>query len=172
LSGTFPDRLLDLLAPLTRADANIAATWRPHDPRTLADLHRQTMMHLSWAYFALFHATPEHPDWAPLWNPVYTCQPNPDDIYLYTPIRGDLAYRVSGDRGTCSKLIFVTQKGFTGLVDGIADMGSFATLDEPDYAVGADGRFEILFSAERPAGHTGTGAGSRPTPTRSTSATG
>ena len=40
-------------------------------------------------------ADAEHPDWAPLWNPVYLQQPNPDTIYLYAPLRGDLTYRVT-----------------------------------------------------------------------------
>ena len=62
----------------------LADTWRPDDPQYRADVYRQTMMNLSYAYFAYFHADAEHPDWAPLWNPVYTDQPNPDDIYLYS----------------------------------------------------------------------------------------
>jgi hypothetical protein len=93
----------------------LADTWRPDDPQYRADVYRQTMMNLSYAYFAYFHADAEHPDWAPLWNPVYTDQPNPDDIYLYAPIRGDLTYRVSGSRGTCALLTFNTQKGWVGL---------------------------------------------------------
>ncbi len=43
------------------------------------------MMNLSYSYFVYFHADAEHPDWSPLWNPVYTLQPNPDDIYLTAP---------------------------------------------------------------------------------------
>src|SRR6516165_7924968 len=104
------------LAALEEAVQTLDATWRPEDPAYRADLYRQIMMNLSYAYFAYFHADAEHPDWAPLWNPVYTCQPNPDDIYLYSPIRGDLTYRVSGSRGTVRKLIFVTQHGMSGMV--------------------------------------------------------
>jgi hypothetical protein len=155
MQETIAPSILDYLTALKSADANLKDTWRPDDPKYVADLHRQTMMHLSYAYFVYFHADAEHPDWAPLWNPVYTCQPNPDDIYLYCPIRGDLRYRVSGDRGTVNKLIFVTQRGFTGMVDDFSDMGGFKTLDEPDYTVGPDGKVEIIFSAERPARYTG-----------------
>jgi hypothetical protein len=155
MSATVAPSILDYLSGLKSADANLKDTWRPDDPRYVADVHRQTMMHLSWAYFVLFHADGDHPDWAPLWNPVYLCQPNPDDIYLFTPIRGDRRYRVSGNRGTCRKLIFVSQHGFTGLVDELNEMWGFETLDEPDYKAGPNGEFEIIFSAERPAGHTG-----------------
>ena len=91
--------MFDLLAPLEEAVAELANTWRPDDPEYRADVYRQIMMQFSYGYFAFFHASAEHPDWAPLWNPVYTLQPNPDDIYLYSPIRGDLTYKVSGTRG-------------------------------------------------------------------------
>lgn len=155
MAETISASILGYLSALTAADANLKDTWKPDDPKYLADLHRQTLMHLSYAYFVYFHADPEHPDWAPLWNPVYTCQPNPDDIYLYCPIRGDLHYRVYGDRGTVKKLLFVTQRGFTGMVDEFSNMDGIKFVDDADYEVGPDGKFEILFSAERPVGHTG-----------------
>jgi hypothetical protein len=151
-------RITDHLQDLELAVSEIANTWRPHDPQYRADVYRQILMHLSYAYFVYFHADAEHPDWAPLWNPVYTCQPNPDDIYLYTPIRGDLSYRVSGDRGTCAKLIFVTQHGISGMVDDFADVCDVNTIDENDFEVGPDGRIDILFSAERPVGYSGNWA--------------
>jgi hypothetical protein len=146
------------LAALEEAVQTLDATWRPEDPAYRADLYRQIMMNLSYAYFAYFHADAEHPDWAPLWNPVYTCQPNPDDIYLYSPIRGDLTYRVSGSRGTVRKLIFVTQHGMSGMVDGFADFFDVNCVDETDFAVEPDGTFELIFSAARPAGYTGNWA--------------
>jgi hypothetical protein len=153
MSASVAPSVLSYLTGLKSADQNIQATWKPDDPSYLADVHRQTMMHVSWAYFVLFHADAEHPDWAPLWNPVYTCQPNPDDIYLFAPIRGDRRYRVTGSRGTTNKLIFVSQHGFTGLVDELNEMWGFETLDLPEY--GPDGTVDIVFSAERPEGHTG-----------------
>ncbi|MBW8785224.1 MAG: hypothetical protein JF593_11425, partial [Novosphingobium sp.] len=100
MTGPADTPLLELLAPLNDSVARLADTWRPDDPTYRADVYRQTLTSLSYAYFAYFHADAEHPDWAPLWNPVYTLQPNPDDIYIQSPIRGDLAYRVSGNRGT------------------------------------------------------------------------
>ncbi|HLB91541.1 MAG TPA: hypothetical protein VJK27_04330, partial [Terriglobales bacterium] len=87
--------LLDHLKPLQEAVEELANTWRPEDPRYRADVYRQIMMQFSYGYFAFFHADPEHPDWAPLWNPVYTLQPNPDDIYLYCPISSRCSYRIA-----------------------------------------------------------------------------
>ena len=150
--------LLELLTPLNDAIAELANTWHPEDPRYRADVYRQTMMSLSYSYFAYFHATPEHPDWAPLWNPVYTLQPNPDDIYLYAPLRGDLTYRVSGSRGTVKILSFTTQRHMSGMVDDIAQIGGHNEIDDAALAIGPDGNFEVIFSADRPAGHTGNWA--------------
>ncbi|MDB5723440.1 MAG: hypothetical protein JWQ16_194 [Novosphingobium sp.] len=144
-----------LLAPLESATDRLAETWRPDDPAYRAEVYRQTMTSLSYAYFAYFHATPEHPDWAPLWNPVFTLQPNPDDIYVQSPIRGDLTYRVSGNRGSCAILSFTSQKAASGTVDEMPRPNAHNELDTNDIGVPLDENFEIIFSAERPEGYTG-----------------
>lgn len=149
------DGLLPLLADLDGALDELAQTWRPDNPVYRAEVMRQAMMNLSYAYFAYFHATPEYPDWAPLWNPVFTLQPNPDDIYTYSPIRGDLTYRVSGNRGTVRILSFTSQRYMSGMVDDIAMIGGHNEIDDSAISFAPDGDFEILFSAERPAGWTG-----------------
>ena len=150
--------LLDYLGELESAVAELANTWHPDDPAYRADVYRQTMMSLSYSYFAYFHATPEHPDWAPLWNPVFTLQPNPDDIYLYSPLRGDLHYKVSGNRGTVKILSFTTQRFMSGMVDDISQIGGHNEIDDSEFEVDANGDFELLFSAERPAGYDGNWA--------------
>ncbi len=147
--------LLDLLAPLAEAEAQLADSWRPDDAAYQADIQRQIMTSLSYALFAYFHATPEHPDWAPLWNPVYTLQPNPDDIYLQSPIRGDLTYRVSGNRGTCRILSFTTQKALSGTVDEMPRPNGHNEVDCSDLGLAPGEDFEVIFSAERPTGYGG-----------------
>ena len=147
--------LFEYLKPLEGAVANLADTWRPDDSAYRADVYRQTMTSLSYAYFAYFHADAEHPDWAPLWNPVYTLQPNPDDIYLYSPIRGDLTYKVSGHRGTCRILSFTTQKAMSGTVDTMPQPSGHNEVDDTDLGLASGEDFEVIFSAERPAGYTG-----------------
>jgi hypothetical protein len=154
-SSEQPSSLLAHLEGLKIAEAQLQDTWSPGDPGYRADLYRQTMMNLSYAYFVYFHADAEHPDWGPLWNPVFTCQPNPDDIYLMTPIRSDLSYRVSGNRGTVRKLIFVTQHGIPGALQDSSKFSDFSSLDDKDFSVGRDGQFEIIFSAARPRGYQG-----------------
>ena len=147
--------ILPLLADLEGAVANLKDTWRPDDPAYQADVYRQTMTSLSYAYFMYFHADADHPDWAPLWNPVYTLQPNPDDIYIQSPIHGDRTYRVAGNRGTCKILSFTTQAALSGTVDQMPVPNGHNELDCDDLGIALGEDFEILFSAERPAGHTG-----------------
>jgi hypothetical protein len=147
--------ILPYLADLEGAVANLAKTWRPDDPAYRADVYRQTMTSLSFSYFLYFHATPEHPDWAPLWNPVYTLQPNPDDIYVFTPIRGDLTYRVSGNRGTCKILSFTTQGVMSGTVDQMPRPNAHNDYDDTDLGLELGQDFEVVFSAARPAGYAG-----------------
>jgi len=80
--------ILEHLGDLEGAVAEIANTWHPDDPQFRADVYRQTMMSLSYAYFAYFHATPEHPDWAPLWNPVYsTFSQHTDETQIEVKLR-------------------------------------------------------------------------------------
>jgi hypothetical protein len=147
--------ILEYLTGLDGAVANLANTWRPDDPTYRADVYRQTMTSLSYSYFAYFHADAEHPDWAPLWNPVYTLQPNPDDIYVQSPLRGDLTYRVSGNRGTCKILSFTTQKVLSGTVDQMPQPSGHNEVDDTDLGLALGADFELIFSAERPAGYTG-----------------
>ncbi len=149
------DDILSLLAPLRDAADELKNTWHPDDPAYRADVYRQVMTSLSYSYFAYFHATPEHPDWAPLWNPVYTLQPNPDDIYLYAPLRGDLTYRVSGNRGSCKILSFTTQRKMSGMVDSMPNPSGHNEVDDTDLGLALNEDFEVIFSAVKPAGHTG-----------------
>jgi len=148
-------RLLSYLQDLEGAVGNLQKTWRPDDAAYRADLYRQTMTSLSFAYFMYFHADAEHPDWAPLWNPVYTLQPNPDDIYVYSPISGDLTYRVAGNRGTCKILSFTTQAVMSGTVDRIPEFKAHNEVDDTDLGLEPGSDFEVIFSAARPAGYTG-----------------
>lgn len=147
--------LFEALAPLQGAIDRLSETWCPDDSAYRADVFRQTMTSLSYAYFMYFHADAEHPDWAPLWNPVYTLQPNPDDIYLQSPIRGDLTYRVTGNRGSCKILSFTTQRALSGTVDTMPQPSGHNEVDCRDLELEPNEDFDIIFSAERPAGYTG-----------------
>lgn len=149
-------RIADYLQPLEAAVEELANTWRPNDPAYRADVYRQIMMQLSYGYFAFFHADAEHPDWAPLWNPVYTLQPNPDDIYLYCPISSDHRYRISGNRGTVKMITIGTQLSLSGMPWENDTTGTFyRDIDDGDLEIDENGDFELLLSTERPTWHTG-----------------
>ncbi|MBW8785686.1 MAG: hypothetical protein JF593_13795, partial [Novosphingobium sp.] len=81
--------------------------------------------------------------------------PNPDDIYIQSPIRGDLAYRVSGNRGTCKIVSFTTQKVLSGTADEMPRPNGHFEYDDSDLGIALGEDFEVVFSAERPAGYTG-----------------
>jgi hypothetical protein len=155
MSPTEIPSLFECLGGLEQAVAELAKTWKPDDPRYRADVYRQIMMNLSYGYFVYFHADAEHPDWIPMFNPVFMQQPNPDTLYVYSPMRGDLTYRVSGTRGTCNSLVFSTLRGATGAFGTFDEFRNINTFDVKDMEVSDDGQIEIIFSKERPAGYTG-----------------
>lgn len=154
--------LLSYLGPLEDATSELRNTWHPEDPAYRADVYRQVMGSLSYSYFAYFHATPEHPDWSPLWNPVYNFQSNPDDTFLYSPVRGDLTYRVSGNRGTIKVLSFTTQHLMTGMADEPSDLSAHNDIDDEDLLFDDNGDFELIFSNRRPDGFSGNWAPMHP----------
>lgn len=155
MNGTIAP-LFNYLKPLEEAVNEITNTWRPDDPEYRADVYRQIMMQFSYGYFAFFHADAEHPDWSPLWNPVFTLQPNPDDIYLYAPVDAKYSYKVSGNRGTVKMVTFTTQRSLPGMPVESDNQGTYYNdIDSGDLQIEADGSFELLISAERPKGYTG-----------------
>lgn len=141
---------LGLLAP---AGALVDLTESPADEQLRADLYRQLQMNLSLGYFLYFQSDADHPDWAPFLNSVFMLQPNPDDAYMIAPVRRDRRYRLVGERGSVHLLTLDIGRGIMGTTDEIhPPLGQF-DLDE--LALDADGRFELLLSSERPAGHVG-----------------
>ncbi|MGF6291120.1 DUF1214 domain-containing protein [Paraburkholderia youngii] len=143
----------DYLSQLANAESLLELTETPHDPQTRAELYRQFQMNLSLAYFIYFQSDPLHPDWLPFLNSVFMLQPNPDDTYFVAPLRGDLRYRLVGERGSVHLLTLDIGRGIMGTTDKIhPPLGQF---DLDDLEIGEDGSFEVLLSARRPAGYHG-----------------
>ncbi|MGF6654793.1 hypothetical protein OKW34_005382 [Paraburkholderia youngii] len=143
----------DYLSQLANAESLLELTETPHDPQTRAELYRQFQMNLSLAYFIYFQSDPLHPDWLPFLNSVFMLQPNPDDTYFVAPLRGDLRYRLVGERGSVHLLTLDIGRGIMGTTDKIQPpLGQF---DLDDLEIGEDGSFEVLLSARRPAGYHG-----------------
>jgi hypothetical protein len=74
---------------------------------------------------------------------------NPDNLYLMARINGRNEYVIRGTRGTVSYLSVGSQKGGYES-DGKMEQTGF--VDGKDLELDAEGRFEIVVSAEKPAG--------------------
>ena len=77
-------------------------------------------------------------------------QPNADTIYRSAKLTPGASYRLTGRRGSL-KLSVLAQV----IPQGEPGAGARAHLDLADLVTDAEGRFEVLVSAERPAGHHG-----------------
>jgi hypothetical protein len=92
---------------------------------------------------------PDHPRMASIVNPARKMQgDNPDAIYHFAQIRGDRSYRVFGVRGEESYISFTVHSeaadgGFNGRV--------LADINDSQFTFAADGSYEVVFSAEKPA---------------------
>lgn len=75
---------------------------------------------------------------------------NPDNRYLFARINGANEYVIRGTRGTVSYLSIGTQKGGYE-TDGKMEQTGF--IDAKDLQCDADGRFELVLSAERQPGN-------------------
>lgn len=140
----------DLLKP---AEELLARTAFPGSEAMKAQLWRQFAMNLSQGYFLLFQSTPDHPEFAPFENSVFLAQPNPDAVYYYAPVDGRGVYRVTGERGDAPVAGFALGNRIIGM-DPMPGKG-LGNHDFDDLEIGPDGRFEVIFSNERPADHDG-----------------
>ena len=144
------DQYLDLLRP---AGNLLKLTWRPDDPEYRADLYRQLVMSIGYAYFQYFQSDAAHPDFMPLWNSVFLLQPNPDDVYYYAPLDAKHTYRIVGDRGTIHMVNFLFGHDMIGMVEPPA--GSTTYIDNKELIVDKNGKFEFLFGTNKPTNFSG-----------------
>ncbi|UXJ50286.1 DUF1214 domain-containing protein [Pseudomonas citronellolis] len=138
---------------LKEAGDLLAKTWAPDAPQVQAHLWKQLAMNIAQGYFLYFQANGEHPDWSPFENSVFMLQPNPDAVYYYAPVCGNGIYRVVGERGNAPVVGFATGKNMIGMGDPPGP--GFNNYDLDQLQLETDGSFEVIFSQERPAGHTG-----------------
>ena len=147
------------LRALLRAEELHARLPADASPERHAELDAFLAMSIAQAYPMLLHSHPDHPDFVPYLNSYLTAQgPNPDNTYLYSAIRGDACYRISGYRGTVHT-VDITQGASSGsgrslwFEDNPGPLVGVIELDQ--LALEADGRFELIMSPERPVGWTG-----------------
>ncbi len=106
----------------------------------------------SGLYQALELADPDRPSW--IRNPDSEAKwgaDNPDNEYLWARIRPDATYRVFGERRNVFDFLIEVKEGYMQLGEDRV----FAAVTSGDLHVDAQGRFEVLLAAERPAGYAG-----------------
>lgn len=140
----------DLLKP---AASLLDKTHAPDSVQLEAKLYQQLAMNLAQGYFLFFQSTPDHPEFSPFENSVFLAQPNPDAVYYYAPVDGAGVYRVIGERGDAPVAGFAIGNRIIGMA---AEPGKgLGNYDIDDLHLDGDGRFDVVFSTERPHGHTG-----------------
>lgn len=76
--------------------------------------------------------------------------PNPDTVYLTAAIDGTGIYRLTGDCGTAPDVSLMPMGG-----PGAGGITTYPAIDLRSFALDADGRLDLVLSAERPEGHAG-----------------
>lgn len=139
--------------------------WRP-DGATEAevqDMNKLALSMLASGYLCHAYTDADRPVFMPLWNYAQNQGgPNPDYVYLQAQVDETGVYEIIGHRGT-SRFVEITQQNRFFLSptvvnrprDGSTSSRGPTTHDLDELTIAADGSFRVLFSAERPAGHTG-----------------
>lgn len=143
----------DSVERLKGFDAIIEQSVAPIDDQLRADLRRQFAMNLSQGYFLYFQADPDYPEFVPFENAAFLLQPNPDAVYYYARVDGRGTYRVTGERGNAPVAGFATGARIIGTSD--TPGAGYGNYDLDQLTIDGDGRFDVIFSAERPEGHAG-----------------
>jgi hypothetical protein len=152
------------LAALQPVGENLLAKWGRADP-TAADQRDMDLLALSMlasGYLCHVYADPRRPLWTPIWNHAFNQGgPNPDYVYLTTPVEDHGTYRISGYRGT-ARFVEIAQQGWQFLESlaasartNLANAPGPTTHDIDDLARADDGYFTAILSPDRPAGYDG-----------------
>jgi hypothetical protein len=134
----------------------VAGLEDPDDPLLRQEQYRQLFSGMSAAYIGLFLGDTRYPDFWPIANMAYNfLSPNPDDAYYMAALDGNGSYRISGYRGTVHMVDFsITSGDFfpkgTGSLGPVVDHYDLDTVK-----LAKDGSFDVLLSAQRPAGYHG-----------------
>ncbi len=142
----------DLIAALGEIrDSYLNSPERFSDPIDVVEGYRYAGQLLSIASELFFEADPEHPRFASIVSPARKLQgDNPDAIYHYARIRGDRSYRVTG---TIDSACYTSFTLHAAAPDGALAGLLLGDVNDRDFEVGDDGRYEVVFSASQQAGN-------------------
>lgn len=139
---------------LNNASPVVNLALRSDDPSVRQEAVRQLAASLAQGYYLLCHQDPDHPDFTNFIGPaVPVAAPNCDYMYHLAMVDSRGVYRIWGRRGTnlFAHIGFGSQ--FLGAVENPGP--SLGHFDLDDMEIAPDGTFEIVLSAERPAGYEG-----------------
>jgi hypothetical protein len=118
-------------------------------PGDVAEGHRLVLHLLNTAINFWLEADAERPLFTPYVAPARKLLgDNPDALYYFAPVRGDRGYRIRGNLAGATFTSFTVEGGSAG--DGAA-VRSIAAIDDREIVAEADGSFEIVASARKPA---------------------
>lgn len=132
---------------LKRSGEQILRAETPADPATRAEGFRylSRLLRIALEMHVEF-ADPEFPSFFKTSHETAKIgADNPDNIYEYARLRGDLTYRIYGNRGTVSYLSIGTQKGGYE-TDGKMTVTGF--IDASKLKTDAHGNFELIISKD------------------------
>lgn len=122
------------------------------DPLARQEVYRLLFMIIATGFQTTF-VDRDLPDFVPsVTNVMNSVGTNPDFIYASAAIDGAGQYRLSGERGDGLFLLFDFAAGGLGVTEQLGP--SVGTMDIDTMTI-TDGKFDVLLSTERPAGHVG-----------------
>jgi hypothetical protein len=125
----------------------------PNDAALRQDVYRLLMLGLSQGYLTTF-VDANSPDFTPTVNSILSASSaNPDFVYYQASITGAGEYLITGYRGSALFVHMDVAAGGLGVMDELGTSTDSFMLDDLDIA--ANGYFELLLSATKPASFTG-----------------
>jgi len=143
------DDLILALTEIRDGYINDRARWT--EPVEIAEAYRYVGQVLSAASELFWEGDPDHPRFASIVSPARKLQgDNPDAIYHFARVRGDRSYHVRGRRdGQC--YVSFTVHGAAG--DGGMAGPLLGDVNDRDFLVDDDGRYQVTFSAQPHSGN-------------------
>ena len=129
-----------------------------NDPQVQQQVGRLALSALTSSGLAMLAGDVDHPMFVPQNSPIFTIgQPNSDTLYRMASLAPDGVYRLRGRRGTLPIAVIAELGPMPG--DVAPSSGAVGPAKEVHdlnaLHVDAQGRFDVIMSAERPAGYAG-----------------
>jgi hypothetical protein len=141
-----------LIASLTEIrDGYVLSKERFSEPLDVAEAYRYVFQVLSAASELFVEATPDRPRFASIASPARKMQgDNPDAIYHFARIQGDLAYRVFG---RIKEEVYTSYTIHGAAADGGMAGALLGDVNDRDFEVAGDGTYSLILSATEQPGN-------------------